>query len=83
MNMMDVFENWLAYIEDNRHVWTQQIGDYAIDGIHWMMVNSARVALEQYTHAREPAEVLSKKPQAWPTLVNGEVRQYVDAFAAD
>ena len=39
MNMMDVFENGLAYIEDFRHVWPQAVGDNAIDGIHWMMVN--------------------------------------------
>ena len=55
--MMDVFENGLAYIHDNRHVWTQDTGDKAIDGIHWMMVNSARVALNSTTHSREPAEV--------------------------
>ena len=80
--MMDVFENALAYIEANRHVWTQDTGDRAIDGIHWMMVNSARVALNSTrTHANR--QKFLEEAASWPTGVNGEARQYVDAFAAN
>ena len=80
--MMDVFENALAYIEDFRHVWTQDTGDRASDGIHWMMVNSARVALNSTrTHANR--QKFLEEAASWPTMVNGVARQYVDAFAAN
>ena len=66
----------------NRHVWTQDTGDRAIDGIHWMMVNSARVALNSTrTHANR--QKFLEEAASWPTLVNGVARQYVDAFAAN
>ena len=81
-DMMDVFENALAYIEDFRHVWTQDTVDKAMDGIHWQMVNSARVALNSTrTHANR--QKFLEEAASWPTLVSGDVRQYVDAMGAD
>ena len=80
--MMDVFENALAYIDGHRHVWTQDAGDRASDGIHWMMVNSARIALNSTrTHANR--QKFLEEAASWPTMVNGNVREYVDAMGAN
>ena len=42
---MDVLEEALAFIQENRHVWRAEVVAAAETGIHWMMVNMARVML--------------------------------------
>ena len=44
-NMLDVFDAGLGYIEDHRLFWPQAVVDAAIDGIHWQIINTARIAL--------------------------------------
>ena len=51
--MMDEFDQALGFIEVNRHVWSQPTIANGIEGIRWMIINSARVALNSTrTHAR-------------------------------
>ena len=80
--MMDVFDAALDYIHDNRFAWSDDARSKAIDGIHWQIINSARVALNSTrTHARR--QKFCEESASWPDGVNGEARQYVDAIAAD
>ena len=80
-DMMDVLENGLAYIDANKHVWTAAGVARAKDGIHWMMINSARVALNTTrTHANR--QKFLEEAASWPTGVNGNAREYTDAVAA-
>ena len=55
----------------------------AVEGIHWQIINSARVALNSTTRtARQPSEVLRGIGELAGCYVNGNVREYVDAIAA-
>ena len=80
--MLDVFDQALDYIHANRLVWPDDARAKAIDGIRWQIINSARVALNSTrTHARR--QKFCEESASWPTLTNGNVREYVDAIAAD
>ena len=82
LNMLDVFDGALEYIHVNRFAWTADIRAKAIEGIHWQIINSARIALnDTRTHARR--QKFCEESASWPMGVNGNVREYVDAFAAD
>ena len=51
-NMMDVFDDAFSFIRGHQHVWTQDAITRSIDGMYWMSVNAARVALNSTrTHA--------------------------------
>ena len=76
--MMDVFEIALAFIEDNQHVWSVVATSNAREGIYWMQVNAARIALGARTVARRVK--FCEEAASWPAMVNGDVRQYVDAM---
>ena len=79
--MLDVLEAGLEYIHANRFAWTDDIRTKAIEGIHWQIVNSARVALNATrTHARR--QKFCEESASWPDATNGNVRDYVDAFGA-
>ena len=39
-------------------VWPDAARAIAVEGIHWQIINSARVALEQHAHSRPASEVL-------------------------
>ena len=80
--MLDTFEDAVEFILANRQVWTATHVQYAIDGIHWQAVNAARAALNTTRTAlnRQPCK-FCEESASWPTLVNGDVRQYVDAIA--
>ena len=81
-NMLDVFDNALAFIHENRFAWQDKIIDNAIEGIHWQVINSARVALNSTrTHARR--QKFCEESASWPDATNGNVRQYVDAFGGN
>ena len=76
--MMDVFEVALGFIEDNSHVWSVVAVSNAREGIYWMQVNAARIALGTRTAARRSK--FMEEAASWPMMVNGDVRQYVDAM---
>ena len=79
-NMLDVFDQALDYIQANRFAWTDDLRTKAIEGIHWQIVNSARVALNATrTHARR--QKFCEESASWPDATNGNVREYVDAIA--
>ena len=79
-DMLDVFDVALAYIQENRLAWTDDARTKAVEGIHWQIVNSARVALNATrTHARR--QKFCEESASWPDATNGNVREYVDAFS--
>ena len=81
-DMMDVFDDALTYIADNRLTWAADVVEKAIEGIHWQAINSARVALNATrTHARR--QKFCEESASWPNGVNGNVREYVDAFGGN
>ena len=77
-DMLDVFDVALDYIHENRFVWIQSTVNNAISGIHWQIINTARVALNSTrTHARR--QKYCEESASWPDLTNGDVTDYVDA----
>ena len=81
-DMLDVFDVALDYIHENRLAWQYEARSAARDGIHWQLVNAARVALNSTrTHARR--QKFCEESASWPDGTNGDVRQYVDAIAED
>ena len=80
--MLDVFDQALSFIETNRHVWSVDTIEKGIEGIHWMIINSARLALNSTrTHARR--QKFCEEVASWPDSTNGNVAGYLDAIAAD
>ena len=78
--MLDVFDIALAFIRDNQLVWQDAARAKAIEGIHWQIINSARVALNSTrTHARR--QKFCEESASWPDGTNGNVVDYVDAFS--
>ena len=80
--MMDVFDDALGYIERNRLIWTADLVEKAIEGIHWQAINTARICLNG-TRLASDRQKICEESASWPADTNGDVRQYVDAFAAD
>ena len=76
--MMDVFNNALVFIAVHRSVWPDANVTNAREGIYWMSVNSARIALGTRTAARRGK--FMEEAASWPDGVNGDVGQYVDAM---
>ena len=77
--MLDVFDVALALIADNAGSWPADNIERAKTGIHWQIVNSARVALNSTrTHARR--QKFCEESASWPDLTNGDPVDYVDAF---
>ena len=80
--MLDVFEQALDYIHGNRFAWPEDARAKAETGISWQIVNSARVALNATrTHARR--QKFCEESASWPDGTNGNVREYLDAVAAN
>ena len=79
--MMDVLEEGLAFIRDNQHVWPDAARAIAVDGIHWQIVNSARVALNA-TRTAARRQKFCEESASWPDGTNGNVVDYVDEIAA-
>ena len=80
--MLDTFDNALAFINDNLLAWSDDVRGKAVDGIHWQIINSARVALNATrTHARR--QKFCEESASWPDATNGDVRQYLDAVAVN
>ena len=77
--MLDVFDAALELMEENRQVWPYVNIEKATQGIHWMIVNMARVALNATRTADNRVKALGEAA-SWPTGVNGDPREYVDAM---
>ena len=79
-DMLDVFDAALSTIFENRIVWTpDRSSKTPVLGIHWMAINAARVALNSTRTAANRVKFL-EEAASWPTGVNGDVAQYVDAM---
>ena len=78
-DMMDVFDAALALIAANPAVWTAEQREKAIEGIHWQTINTARIALNA-TRTAADRQKICEESASWPTMVNGNAREYVDAF---
>ena len=80
--MLDVFETALDFIAENQLAWQQAAIKRAETGIHYQLVNAARVALNgTRTHARR--QKFCEESASWPTGLSGDVTQYVDAMGGD
>ena len=79
--MLDVFDVALAFIRDNPLAWQDSARARAIEGIHWQIVNSARVALNS-TRTHDRRQKFCEESASWPDATNGNVREYVDAIEA-
>ena len=78
----DVFDAALEFINDNRAVWTDDQITKAIEGIHWQRINTARICLNA-TRTVERRLKFCEESISWPTMTNGDVTTYVDAFEAN
>ena len=81
-DMLDVFDAALAFIRENRIVWPDAARAIAVEGIHWQIVNSARVALNA-TRTAARRQKFCEESASWPAMTNGNVVDYVDAIAAN
>ena len=80
IEMLNVFDVALAYIQDNRFAWPEDARAKAETGISWQIINSARVALNATrTHARR--QKFCEESASWPDGTNGNVREFLDAVA--
>ena len=77
--MLDVFDAALELMDENRQVWPYVNIEKATEGIHWMIVNMARVALNATRTAANRVKALGEAA-SWPTGLSGDPRQYVDAM---
>ena len=75
--MMDVFDVALEYLTENRSTWPAANVVNATDGIYWMHVNAARIALSE-TRSAENRIAFLNAAAGWPSNANGDARQYVD-----
>ena len=81
-DMIDTFEAAFVYIQDNRVAWQSAARKKAVTGIHYQLVNAARVALNSTrTHATRAK--FCDESASWPMGVNGDVIQFVDAMGDD
>ena len=68
--------------EDNQLAWPDSSRAIAVEGIHWQIVNSARVALNS-TRTAARRQKFCEESASWPMDTNGNVREYVDAIVAN
>ena len=76
----DVFDNALEFIADNHNVWLDDQITKAVEGIHWQRVNMARICLNA-TRTADRRIKFCEECASWPTMTNGDVTTYVDAFS--
>ena len=79
--MLDTFDDAVEYILANRQAWPEVHVLRAIDGIHFQAIAAARAALNT-TRTALNRQKFCEESASWPTGVNGDVRQYVDAIVA-
>ena len=70
----------LSFIASYPYVWPAEARANAESGIHWMMVNAARVALNSTRTAANRVKFL-EEVASWPSGHNGEPKDYMDYFA--
>ena len=81
--MLDVLEGGADYIRDNRPVWPQQPVEWALTGIHWQIVNAARIVLNSVRTVDFRVK-FCEEAASWPTdATNGDPASYVDTFIAN
>ena len=80
--MLDVFEQALDYIHHNRLVWPDAARAIAVEGIHWQIINSARVALNS-TRTAARRQKFCEESASWPLNTNGNVVGYLDEITAN
>ena len=79
--MLDVLEGGADYIRDNRPVWPQQPVEWALTGIHWQIVNAARIVLNSVRTVDFRVK-FCEEAASWPSdATNGDPASYVDTFA--
>ena len=76
---MDVLEGGLGIIARYHHLWPVANTVNAREGIHWQMVNMARVCLNS-TRTHADRIKFCDEAASWPSGVNGDPLQYVDAM---
>ena len=79
---MDVMESALRGIQDNLHFWPDANTLNAREGIHWMIIQMARVSLNATRTATNRIKCLDEAA-SWPTGLNGDPREYVDAMGGN
>ena len=80
-DMLDTFEVAFDYIQDNRIAWQNEARKKAVTGIHYQLVNAARVALNSTrTHARR--QKFCEESASGPTGLSGDVVLFVDAMGS-
>ena len=79
--MLDVFDQALILMADYAYAWPHKNIEGARDGIHYMIVNAARVALNSTRSASNRVKFM-EEAASWPTGVNGDPGQYIDAMGA-
>ena len=76
---MDVFQSAFEFMDDNAHLWETVTLVNARNGIFWQIIAMARVSLNSVRTAAS-RQKFCEESASWPTLVNGDPRQYVDAM---
>ena len=80
-DMLDTFEVAFDFIYENRIAWQSAARKKAVTGMHWQIVNAARVALNS-TRTHATREKFCDEAASWPTGLSGDVVQFVDAMGA-
>ena len=77
--MLDVFDAALGFIAAEHIAFPVTNVENARAGIYWQIVNTARACLNATrTHALR--KKFCEESASWPAMLNGDVRQYVDAM---
>ena len=77
--MLDVFETGIAEIVRNRQAWPQNLVEWAITGIHWQTVNSARIVLNS-VRTTDFRQKWLEESASWPDITSPGPITYVDSF---
>ena len=79
--MLATLESGAEFIRDNRTLWPQQQIEWALTGIHWQIVNAARIALNT-TRTVAYRVKFCEEAASWPSsATGGGPLTYVDDFA--
>ena len=76
----NVSDGWLSFIRDNAHLWPGSHVEKTRECIHWMKIQGSRQGLNATRTAANRIKFF-EEAASFPTGVNGEIRQLVDAMA--
>ena len=78
--MLATLESGSEFIRDNRTLWPQQQIEWALTGIHWQIVNAARIALNATRPVAHRVK-FCEEAASWPSsATGGGPLTYVDNF---